>query len=532
MDQQPSRLPRPGEAAGPGRSYVSCGGDDDPAGGLGSIADWLAYAAAEHPRSPAVSWLDGGSVQSLSWAMLRSRAARVGASILARRPGTRRVGIVGSSKVEWIVTMYGVAWIGGEVIALPAGEPGTGLLDRAVRARVDVVLTIGEAAASAAAGLPVPVERFDDLERGDGPTASAPVRTSPTAPFLFQFTSGTTGRPKIAVLSHRALMGSARHHARAAGAPEGAVTFNPLPLDHVGGVVGGILTALAVVGSYAVLERFTPTAALEVIRDLRPAVVGLVPTMVIDILAVDGVTASDFDSVEVVIGGASNVEPSLIEELESRLDTTFLVAYGQSEAPCLTMSAKDDPLDLRTRTIGRGLSGRDFCVARDGDTVGEGEVGELWVRGPLLMSGYLDADGEIAPVTDEFGWMATGDLCSIVGGVLRFHSRARDVIIRGGENIYPAEIEEALKDLPGVSEIVVFAVPDRRLGEVPVAAIRVLPGVVARSEDLDAYASARLPRSKRPRHWYRADEFPRTSTGKVRRLSLAALLDEQLQKVQ
>ncbi|MGV0791492.1 class I adenylate-forming enzyme family protein [Mycolicibacterium sp. XJ1819] len=172
-----------------------------------------------------------------------------------------------------------------------------------------------------------------------------------------------------------------------------------------------------------------------------------------------------------------------------------------------------------TRTLGRCLAGRDYVIRdRDGAVVPVGEVGELCVRGPLTMTGYLQPGGGIDEAVDTEGWRATGDLCAMDGnGVLTFRGRIREMIIRGGLNIYPAEVEQALSSLESVSESAVFGVSDARLGERVVAAV--IPATDADIDitDLAAVAAARLSPYKRPVEWIVASTLPRTSTGKVRK---------------
>jgi fatty-acyl-CoA synthase len=327
------------------------------------------------------------------------------------------------------------------------------------------------------------------------------------------------------VLSHRAALSSARVWADAIGLQAGETWLNPLPVHHIGGSVTGVLSTLSVAGTYVVVERFTTETALRVLRESRPRVVGLVPTMIIDLLAVPGVSPADFSSVRTVAGGASAVDPGLIEEMERRLGITFLVGYGQSEAPAMAASSSSDPMALRTRTLGHCLPGRDYyyiCDRAD-RVVRTGVVGELCVRGPLIMSGYLQADGSVYHAVDDAGWLHTGDLCSMDDqGILTFRGRVREVVIHDGENIYPAEVEHVLMTHPSVAEAAVFGAPDDRLGERVIAAVLPRAGTRIDAEELDAFAHTQLSRPKRPAEWIPVATLPRTSTGKVRNMCCAS----------
>ncbi|QIX53754.1 class I adenylate-forming enzyme family protein [Rhodococcus sp. DMU1] len=511
--------PGPGAGIRPGWSYLPCSAAD-PADSFGTVDERFSDVARRYPERVAISWLDEGTVREVTWGELFARAGAVAAALRDRPLVHRRIGVLGRERVPWIVAMYGAVRAGCAIVPMPSGETPDGLAERCTQVGIDLLVTVGEVTVDCA-GLPgLEVVDVHGLEAAGGEPGDHPDRPRADDEFLLQFTSGTTGRPKLAVLSHRAVLGSAHHYATAAGGTDGSVLLNPLPLEHVGGIVGGVVSALAVAGTYVAVGRFDPRSTVEAIRTLRPAIVGLVPTMVIDILALDGVVPEDFASVSAVVGGATSVDPELIDSIEQRLDTRFLVAYGQSEAPCLTMSSPHDPLHERTRTLGRPLPGRDYCVLKDGHLVAEGAVGELCVRGPLIMTGYLGAEGRPIAVCDENGWMRTGDLCSMRDGVITFHSRIREVVIRGGENLYPAEIESVISRMAGVAEVVVFGTADPRLGERLVAAVRAAAGSTVTEADLAEYAAVRLPRQKQPTEWFLVEDFPRTSTGKVRRLDL------------
>ena len=282
--------------------------------------------------------------------------------------------------------------------------------------------------------------------------------------------------------------------------------------------MSGLLTALTIGGTYFIVERFTPESVLQALRVAQPTAVGLVPTMIIDLLAVPGVSPADFTSLRTIAGGAAAVDRALIEDMERRLGVTCMVGYGQSEAPAMTASAPSDPTTVRTQTLGHCLPGRDLYISGpDGRVMPTGSIGELCVRGPLTMSGYLRSDGSIDPAVDDAGWLHTGDLCSMDGdGVLTFRGRLREVIIRGGENIYPAEVEQVLAGHSSVAEAAVFGVPDDRLGERVIAVVLPTAGQIDVRE-LDAFAESQLSRHKRPAEWIVAEALPRTSTGKVRK---------------
>lgn len=516
-------LPRIDEQPRAGSAYVRLTGA---ATGESTVAQRLTTLARTKPGDDAIAWLaPGGARAAMTWEQLSDMAHKVGVALVGLTGGVGRVGVLGRDRRQWAVAFYGAACCGCGVVPLQPDPKPDILAARCRQAGVDIILVTDESPFASVDHIgKVRIVRVGALMGGPvdgraaaGFCAASVARTRPDDPFLYQFTSGTTGVPKLAVLSHRAVLGSAEWYVRGAGGQDGDTLFNPLPLEHVGGSVAGLIGALTIGGTYVAIAKFDVDTVVPLVNTMKPALVGVVPTMIIDLVDSGKATPQDFASVRSVVGGATRVDPGIIDRIENDLDIVFLVAYGQSEAPCMTMSGVDDPQWLRTRTIGRPLPGRDYCIAGPDGVADEGEIGELCVRGPLIMSGYLGEDGKLVSVTDSDGWMRTGDLCSLTDGVITFHSRLRDVVIRGGENLYPAEIEPVLSAFPAVSEVSVFGLPDRRLGERLVAAVRVAPGAEVDTAELDSFAAERLPRRSRPTQWFVVEDFPRTSTGKIRK---------------
>lgn len=290
-----------------------------------------------------------------------------------------------------------------------------------------------------------------------------------------------------------------------------------------------MLSCLSIAAAYNVIERFSAEVALRAVRETRPSFIGMVPTMLIDMLDQPDVVPSDFASVRTVLGGATDVDPKLIADVEEQLGIRFNIAYGQSEAPCMTMTFSSDSPQVRTTSLGHPLPGRDYCVADpEGVVVAVGESGELCVRGPLNMSGYVQPGGDLVPETTVTGWRRTGDICVLDdAGILYMRGRSRDLIIRGGTNIYPAELEQRLSAHPAVREVAVFGAPDRRLGQTVAAAVLPVEGAAITPDELSAFAETVLSPSKRPTKWFVLQEFPRTAAGKVRKHILQQSLTEQ-----
>jgi fatty-acyl-CoA synthase len=355
----------------------------------------------------------------------------------------------------------------------------------------------------------------------------------PASPAQILYTSGTTGRPKAAVLTHRGLTNNARLAAAAVGLRPGDVLVNPMPYFHVAG--GGMITLglVQTLGTQVVMPRFDPALALELTEKHRGTVIGGVPTMLTALLAVAGRAPRDLSSLRIALSGGATVPPELVRQVEAAFGVPFVLTFAQTESSCsITLTRATDSAEDRAETLGRPLPQTEVRIAdvATGETVPCGAVGEICTRGYLVMDGYLGDPEATAAAIDPDGWLHTGDLGSMdERGYCRIAGRIKEMIIRGGENIYPAEIEAVLLSHPGVAEVAVVGVPDRFWGEVVGAAIRaagpVLPAETELAQDeLAEYCRARLAAYKTPVRWLFTDGFPLTSTGKVRKDVLSARL--------
>jgi len=353
----------------------------------------------------------------------------------------------------------------------------------------------------------------------------------PASPAQILYTSGTTGRPKAAVLTHRGLTNNARLAAEAIGLRAGDVLVNPMPYFHVAG--GDMLTLgpVQTLGTQVVMPRFDPALALELIEKHRGTVIGGVPTMLTALLAAAGRTPRDLSSVRVALAGGATVPPDLVRQVEAAFGVPFVLTFAQTESSCsITLTRAADSAEDRAETLGRPLPQTEVKITdvATGATVPCGTVGEICTRGYLVMDGYLGDPEATAAAIDADGWLHTGDLGSMdERGYCRIAGRIKEMIIRGGENIYPREIEAVLASHPGVAEAAVVGVPDRFWGEVVGAAIRpasdVAEAELAQAE-LAEYCRERLAAYKTPTRWLFTDGFPLTSTGKIRKDVLSAQL--------
>jgi fatty-acyl-CoA synthase len=270
---------------------------------------------------------------------------------------------------------------------------------------------------------------------------------------------------------------------------------------------------------------FDPALVLELLESERAAFFGGVPTMMIAMLGHPDFDRRDLSCLRVAVSGGAPVPAELVRRVEERLGVRFSIVFGTTEcSPLLTVVELDDSAQDRAGTLGRPLPQTEIKIAdaATGDLVPVGQAGELCARGYLVMRGYHDAPEATAIAIDAEGWYHTGDVASLDDrGYLRIEGRIKDMIIRGGENIYPREIEDVLFDHPAVGEAAVVGVPDQQWGEVVAAFVRPVPGRPAPApEELRAYCRERLAPYKTPLYWVFVDAFPMTPSGKIQKFRL------------
>jgi fatty-acyl-CoA synthase len=272
------------------------------------------------------------------------------------------------------------------------------------------------------------------------------------------------------------------------------------------------------------LGAFEPGLMLELAERERAGLIIGVPTMLVAMLEHPEIATRDLSAVHVVASGGALIPPELVRAIEERIGARFVIQYGQTEAsPAITMTSPGDDFEQRSTTLGRPLPHTEVRIVDParGATVACGAVGELCARGYMVMSGYHDMPEATVASIDADGWLHTGDLASLdERGYCRIEGRLKDMIIRGGENIYPRELENLLFEHPAVGEVAVVGIPDTTWGEQVAAFIRPAAGTTAEDIDLhelEAFVRARLAAYKSPRIWEIVEEFPLTASGKIRK---------------
>jgi fatty-acyl-CoA synthase len=341
--------------------------------------------------------------------------------------------------------------------------------------------------------------------------------------YNIQFTSGTTGLPKGAMLSHRNVLMNAYYIGQRTRYSASDRVCVPVPFYHCFGCVLGTMVC-AVYGSALVVPSpsFDAGATLSAIASERCTSIYGVPTMFVSQLSHPDLARFDFSSLRTGIMAGSPCPLPLMEQVISTLGAREItIGYGQTEAsPIITQTSVDDPIEVRVGTVGRELPGVEVRIV---DTISrkdvpEGQAGELCTRGHNVMSGYYKNPEATARVIDSDGWLYTGDLARRrPDGNYRIVGRCKELVIRGGENIYPPEIEEFLHRHPNVAEVAVVGLPDPKYGEAVAAWVVARPGTSVTFEELREFCRGQIAHYKVPQYVLVVDQLPRTVTGKVRK---------------
>ncbi|HEV3007221.1 MAG TPA: AMP-binding protein [Pirellulales bacterium] len=341
-----------------------------------------------------------------------------------------------------------------------------------------------------------------------------------------QYTSGTTGFPKAAMLSHRNLYLNAYYCGECQRLSHADRVCIPVPFYHCFGCVLGTLAAV-VHGAAMIVpaESFSPAATLDAIERERATAIYGVPTMFIAQLEDPSFCGRDLTSLRTGIMAGSPCPIEVMRRVIGEMGVgEVTIAYGQTEAsPVITQTRADDSLELRVESVGRPLPGVEVKLVdrATGATLGDGEQGELCARGHVVMLGYYNDPQATAAAIDVDGWLHTGDLAlRQPNGYYRITGRIKDMVIRGGENIYPREIEEFLFTHPAVEQVSVVGVPDPKFVEELCAWIKLKSGATATEDDIRRHCRANLAHYKVPRYVRFVEQFPQTVTGKIQKFKI------------
>ena len=501
-----------------------------------TIGGLLREQADRRPDKPALveGLPDGSAGRRWTYAELLHDAERMAQGFAARfRPG-ERIAVWGPNIPEWVLIEYAAALAGLTLVTVnPAyqkrelsyvlQQSNSVALFLVQEFRGNPMATIAAEAAEELPALREVIDMQDDAALYTDPAGALPdVDTRDAA--QIQYTSGTTGFPKGVVLSHRNLANNARLFVKVGRLPEEQSTIGLTPLFHTMGCSMGVLGTLQSGGAYCPLPAFDPGAALDLVERERIGWTICVPTMAVAMVAAQKARPRDLSSLRIIGMGGAMVAPDLARGVRDALGADVLVAYGQTESsPLITSGRPDDDFEDIVTSIGQPALGCEVAIV---DPVGDAiqpcdTVGEIRARSYATMIGYNDDPEATAKAVTKDGWLCTGDLGTMDDrGYVRITGRMKEMIIRGGENLFPAEIENVLLEHPAVAECAVVGVPDDVLGEAVAAFIRLAEGETLDPEALKAHCRSQIAPQKCPAYWEAVDGWPLTGSGKIRKFQL------------
>jgi fatty-acyl-CoA synthase len=510
-----------------------------------TTGDVLRAAAAAEPERLALveigplddTLIDGVVAGDRTWtyAALLAEAEQAAQWLLSEFTPGDRIAVWAPNLPEWVVLQYAVGLAGMVLVpinpALRAAELGYALGQSGAAGLVfldefrgtDMAATVREVLP----GLPgvrvtLSIREWNRTVRGfDGPARPLP-EVRPEDPAQVQYTSGTTGFPKGAVLHHLGLVANAYLVHRRAEFPMHGTWLTALPLFHTAGCGMSVLGTATSQGTLVLGRFFEPTMLLAAAERWAADFIGGVPAMMGALLQHPDLDSFDLSALKVVASGGDTVPAPMVRAAEERMGARFSTVYGQTElSPIVTQTSPSDSPEEKAETAGRPLDHVEVKVVDPATnrTVACHEVGEICARGYQVMAGYLDMPDATAETIDPDGWVHTGDLGTMdERGFVRVTGRIKDMIIRGGENIYPREIEAALTGHPRVLGAVVVGLPSPEWGESVAAVVTVADGGDApTATELHDHLRALLAPHKTPKQWYLADAFPANAMGKLQK---------------
>jgi long-chain acyl-CoA synthetase len=485
-----------------------------------NLASVLTESAGRNGDAVAIKLDDA----ELTYSQLDGASAHVAGLLKSKgvEPGDR-VGIMLPNVPYFPVVYYGILRLGAVVVPMNVLLKGREVEFYLNDPEAKVLFAwhdFGDAAEEGASGTDAEVVlvkpgEFEDMVGSAEPlTDVADCSSDDTAVILY--TSGTTGTPKGAELTHDNLTSNVETILDTLiQIKDDDVVLGALPLFHSFGQTCGLNSCIAAGGTLTLIPRFDPDKALEIIARDRVTIFEGVPTMYVAMLHADGADSADTSTLRLCVSGGSAMPGEVLRAFEDKFGCKILEGYGLSEtSPVASFNHPDR--ERKVGSIGTPVAGVEMRVVDDeGGDVEQGEVGEIAIRGPNVMKGYWRKDDATAEVMQD-GWFLTGDMAKVdEDGYFFIVDRKKELIIRGGYNVYPREVEEALYGHPAVQEAAVVGVPDDRLGEEVGAAVVLKSGEDVSADELREYAKGEVANYKYPRKIWIVDELPKGPTGKI-----------------
>ncbi|MEZ0364092.1 long-chain fatty acid--CoA ligase [Mycobacterium sp. pUA109] len=490
------------------------------------LGSWIARRAAATPQLPALTF-DG---RTWTYRAFADRIDRLAAELAAG--GVQRgdrVGYLGLNHPDFLVTLFAAARVGAAFVPLnwrlTAAELGYILRDAGVHtllADAERAAVIDPTRAELSLSRCIAVteapgwETLGDLLAGRAPLAD-PVYPGPDEVAVIMYTSGTTGRPKGAMLTHGNLFWNNINALLAFDTSQHDVSLVCAPLFHIGGLNVTTLVTLQKGGRIVLMPTFDPDQALQLIAEHRVTTMFGVPAMFLFMSQAREFATTDLSSVRFFVCGGAPVPEALILRYGER-GIPFAQGYGLTETAPLALVLRTDEVAVKVGAAGHQVLplSEVRLVDLDNHPVPPGQRGEICVRGPQVMVGYWRNPEATAAVLDAEGWFHTGDIGQAdEDGYVWVIDRVKDMVISGGENVYPAEVEDVLYGHPAIAEVAVLGTPDERWGEAVTAVVALRPGAALTLEELRDFARGKLAGYKIPLRLEFVDALPRTQSGKV-----------------
>jgi fatty-acyl-CoA synthase len=483
----------------------------------------LGLQKGEHIAVWALNWPE--------WLLLEMAAAKAGLVLATANPTYR------SSELEYVLrqgdiaALFFQAKVRDHDCVATVGErvspaEGVGAVRSASLPKLRYAFLVGPPAPAEAPWQPAPFRELIALGASisDEALRARQATVKPSDPAQLQYTSGTTGFPKGALLTHHSILNNAAVVAHRLGNKPGDHFCTAMPFFHTGGCVLGVLSALYSQGTLLPLLAFDPVKALDTVASERCVLFGGVPTMLIAMLQHPHSKEVDLSHLRRVFSGGSPVQVALMEQVKANWGADIGIVFGQTEAsPTITQTLNDDSFELKSATVGKPLPHTDVKIINPltGEAVPCGERGELCCRGYLVMAGYYQMPEKTADTVDADGWLHTGDLATMSkDGYVNIVGRLKDMVIRGGENLFPTEIEEFFIRHPKIADVQVLGVPDAFFGEELLAVVMPKAGEELTEEELRAFARGQISHQKIPRYFQFVTSYPMTASGKVQKFVL------------
>ncbi len=500
-----------------------------------TLGDLMRKNAAEVPDRLALveGAADPAKRRRWTYAQLVDEALACARGLLKHfKPGDR-VGLLAPETPEWVIFQHGMSFAGlvmvpinpaytaREVAFILGNSKAAGVVYANESRGKDLAAVVRDVTGTLAGLHTINVDELAQLQAQGDPAQELPAQ-EPGDMLQLQYTSGTTGFPKGACLHHRGVINSAHFIVERAAFPTGGVWLNSMPMFHIGGAVVSEIGVYSRQGTFILMRTFDPALFLELIEAEGVNCSLIVPTMILALLNHPDAQTRDLSSFNSILSGAAAVPEALVKRAKKEFAVEFAIMYGQTESngPFLETFTTDSD-ELQSQTIGRPIPHVEVKVVdlNTLETLPVNAVGEYWVRGFNTMTGYYGEPEATKLAVTEDGWLRTGDLGTMdENGYFRITGRLKEMIIRGGMNLYPSEIESVIFEHDDVAQVAVIGLPDDTWGET-VAAVVLAKNLDAppAPELLWSYCRQNLSPQKTPEHWIFVREYPLTATGKVQK---------------